>query len=222
MKLKTIATLFKRNKRLVIYTAPNGEQWVCNGVAMYSMRGMPRMTPEIILRIFDVPPDKHGGWICNESELPPAIDCRDNIGADDETAIEPLKINIEYFGNNYWLFPDGRRLYSFNEDYIKPLLDEPDYLTYHKRETMGGGFMLACKVGFELKAIIAPMVLHNDKKYMEEISLIATLYGVMAREKIVNAADEVYGTPNNPPPPEVDESTGEIIDGQAEFGQETL
>ena len=36
MKLKTIATLFKRNKRLVIYTAPNGEQWVCNGVAMYS------------------------------------------------------------------------------------------------------------------------------------------------------------------------------------------
>ena len=33
MKLKTIASIFNRNKRLAIYTAPNGEQWIGNGIA---------------------------------------------------------------------------------------------------------------------------------------------------------------------------------------------
>lgn len=41
MKLKTIASIFNRNKYLTIFTTSEGEQWVCNGVAMYSLRGMP-------------------------------------------------------------------------------------------------------------------------------------------------------------------------------------
>ena len=154
MKLKTIASIFNRNKRLTIYTAEGGGQWIGNGMAMYSLRGMPHMTPEIVLRIFDVPPDKQNKWICNEEETPTVIDLADTAPGD--TDIEPLKTNMEYYGVNYWLFPDGRRIYSFNEDYIKPLLDEPDYLTYHKRETEGGGFVLVCKIAFEIKAIILP------------------------------------------------------------------
>lgn len=210
MKLKTIASIFNRNKRLAIYTAPNGEQWIGNGIAAYSLRGMPHMTPEIVLRIFDVPPDKHNKWICEESELPTVISFEDNERG--ETEIEPLKTNIEWYGVNYWLFPDGRRIYSFNEDYIKPLLDEPDYLTYHKRETAGGGFVLACKIGFELKAIVAPAMLKEE--FTEEINRIAALYRAMANEKIVNAAYELYGTQDNDPPPEVDPDTGEVLSGQ--------
>ena len=120
MKLKTIASLFNRNKRLEILTAENGEQWISNGHAAYSLRGMPHMTPEIVLRIFDVPPDKHSKWLCGESALPTAINFED--GATEETAIEPMRMNIEWYGENFWLFPDGRRIYSFNECYIKPLL----------------------------------------------------------------------------------------------------
>jgi hypothetical protein len=219
MKLKTIASIFNRNKRLTIYTAPNGEQWLSNGAAMYSLRGMPRMSPGIILRIFDVPPDKQNKWICNESEMPTTINYEDST--DTETDIEPLKINIEWLGDNYWLFPDGRRIYSFNEDYIKPILDEPDYLTFHKRETAGGGFVLTCKIGLEIKAIIAPAMLHTNEKYAEEIKRIAGLYAAMERESIVNAAYEIYGIPGSPPPPDVDEETGEVI-VQANFLQETL
>jgi hypothetical protein len=216
MKLKTIASIFNRNKRLIIYTAPNGEQWISNGFAAYSLRGMPYLTPEVALRIFDVPADKHNKWICEESELPAAIGFEDNVPG--EADIEPLKINIEYFGVNYWLFPDGRRIYSFNEDYIKPLLDEPDYLTYHKRETSGGGFVLACKVGFELKAIICPMTLHDKEDYTAEIERIAQLYkntaAEMERDRVVNAAYEIYGAAKAEPPPEVDPDTGEVLDGQ--------
>ncbi|MDR1061794.1 MAG: hypothetical protein LBL83_11435, partial [Clostridiales bacterium] len=128
MKLKMIASLFSRYRQLTLYSAPNDEQWIGNGAAIYSLRGMPRLTPEIVLRVFDVPPDKHSKWICREDSLPAAIQFTDS--AYGETDIEPLKTSIGWFGNSYWLFPDGRSIYSVNGDYIKPLLDEPDYLTF--------------------------------------------------------------------------------------------
>ena len=191
MKLKTIASLFNRNKRLTIYTAADGEQWIGNGIAMYSLRGMPHMTPPIVLRIFDVPPDKHEKWLCAESDMPTAIDFSDDAPGD--TRIGPLRISIEWFEEKYILFPDGRRIYSFNADYIKPLLDDPDYLAYHKRETQGGGFVLACKVGLELEAIIAPNLLHENENFTEQIKSIAAAYSSIKREQIINAACELYG-----------------------------
>lgn len=214
MKLKKIASIFNRNKRLIIFNAPSGEQWIGNGAAMYSLSGMPKMTPATVLRVFDVPPDKHNKWMCEESEMPTAISFEDNEYG--ETEIEPLKTNIERFGDNFWLFPDGRRIYSFNDDFIKPLLDEPDYLTYHKRETTGGGFILACKIGMELKAIICPFMLHKEKDFIEEITRIADLYADMERQEIANAAYEVFNT-TDAAPPDTDPDTGEIMDGQTVF-----
>jgi hypothetical protein len=179
---------------------------------------MPPLSPEIVLRAFDGPPDKHNKWICNEDEIPTAIDFEDSTPG--ETDIEPLKINIEWFGQNFWLFPDGRKIYSFNEDYIKPLLDEPDYLTYHKRETAGGGFVLACKIGLELKAVVAPAMLQDNEKYAEETNRIAALYKSMERERVINTAYELFGEQDTDPPPEVDTDTGEVIDGQEQLNFE--
>ena len=215
MKLKTIASIFNRNKRLIIYTAPNGEQWISNGYAAYTMRGLPHMTPEVVLRIFDVPEDKRSKWHCEESELPTAISFEDT--ARGETDIDPLKTNVELYGVNYWLFVDGMKIYSFDEDFMRPLLGEPAYLKYYKRETIGGGFVLACKVGLELKAIIAPRPLHNNEDFIKEIGTIAALYDRMARDTVVNSAYEVYGTQDTEPPPEVGPDTGEILDGQLNF-----
>jgi hypothetical protein len=216
MKLKAIAAIFRHNKQLEIFNTPEGEQWVCNGVAMYSMRGMPHMSPEIVLRIFDVPPDKRSEWICRESEMPTVIDYSD--GSASEEGIEPMVIRIGWYGIGYWLFPDGWRIYSFDEDYIKPLLDEPDYLTFHRRETENDGFVLACKTGFELKAIITPTDLRTKEKYTQEISNIASLYAAMKCEDIISAADEIFGTADKAdPPPNTDPETGEILDGQTEF-----
>ena len=216
MKLKTIASLFNRNNQLNIYTADNGEQWISNGVAVYSLRGMPHMTADIILRIFDIPPDKRDKWLTEESEIPVTISFEDYVIG--ETEVKPFKINIEYFGVNYWLFPDGQRVYSFNEEYLKSLLDEPDYLKFHKRTTEGGGFILACKVGLELKAIILPSHLHNKEEYTEEIQLIAKLYAVMSREKIINSASKIFKMATKEAnTSEVDEEKDEMLDGQMDL-----
>lgn len=211
MKLKTIASIFRKNKNITIFTTEDGEQWIGNGAVMYSMSGLPYMTPEIILRIFDVPPDKHNTWICNESEMPKVVNYSDSTN--NESEAEPLKINIEWFGTNYWLFPDGRRIYSINEDYIKPLLDESDYLTYYKRETINGGFVLACKTGLILKAIICPNMLHNNEDYTDEIKKITALYREMEYENAVNSAYEIFGKMTQ----DTDQGETEESDGQEEI-----
>ncbi|MDR1060900.1 MAG: hypothetical protein LBL83_06755, partial [Clostridiales bacterium] len=126
--------------------------------------------------------------------------------------------SIGWFGNSYWLFPDGRSIYSVNGDYIKPLLDEPDYLTFHKRETGGGSFALACKIGLELKAIIAPSHLHGDERHAEEIQLIARLSKSMGLGRGLGAAHELFGEQDAGPPPAVDPETGEITGWQMDFG----
>lgn len=140
MKIKAIAAVFKRNKSLTVYDDENGEQWISNGAAMYSMRGMPPLTPETVLKIFDVPADKHSDWICQECELPKIMSLSGFVKW--ETEIEPEKINIEYFGDKYWLFPDGDKIYALNEEYLKPLLDEREYLVYGKRTNETGGLWL--------------------------------------------------------------------------------
>jgi len=180
MKLKTIASLFKKHKHLTIYTAGDGVQWVSNGSALYSMRGLPHMTPEAILRIFDIPTDKHKEWRCEEMDMP--LDCRDHIPA--EWEIEPLRLTVEWDGKSYRFFKDERRIYTINEEYIAPLHDEPSYLTYHKRETTGGGFLLACKAGLELRAIIIPTLLNDTGLYIDNIKTIVWAYANMEYEKI--------------------------------------
>lgn len=73
MKLKAIAAIFKRNKRLNILVMPNGTQWITNGVALYSMSGMPELTPAMVLKIFDIPEDKQGEWTCEVKPMPESM-----------------------------------------------------------------------------------------------------------------------------------------------------
>jgi hypothetical protein len=191
MKLKTIASVFNRHKRLTIYTGGGGGQWIGNGIAMYSLAGMPRMTAGIVLRVFDVPPDKRGKWTREEAGMPDAMSFE--RAASGETDIMPLSLKIKLNDATFWLFSDERQILSFNEDYIKPLLDEPEYLTFHKRETKGGGSVLALKIAGELRAVVAPAFLQGIEGYADEIQQIADLYAAMPREKVANPAQELYG-----------------------------
>jgi hypothetical protein len=75
--------------------------------------------------------------------------------------------------------------------------------------------VLTCKIGFELKAVICPSMLHSKEDYAEEIDRIAELYAAMAQGKITDAAHEMYGAQTGPPP---EPDAGEVVGGQMEFG----
>jgi hypothetical protein len=99
------------------------------------------------------------------------------------------------------------------------LLGELEYLTYHKRQTEKGGFVLACKVGMELKAIIMPSRLHTNEKYTEEIADIAALYSAMSFDKLVDDVWEAFGKladDTEPPQDGADDSGSQISLGDEE------
>ena len=173
MKLNKIAALFKRNKHLTIYNTENGEQWISNGYAIYSMRGLPQVTPTTVLRLFDVPSNKHKGWTCKAEDLPEFVIVQDSIS--DEINIEPYKLTLQQADNRYWIFSYGAEIHAINEDYLNPLLNG-EYITFHKRKDNDGNFMLAIKDGLELIAIVMPMLPYKTDEFIKEINAIAGLF----------------------------------------------
>ena len=218
MKLKAIASIFKKYKQLILFSAPNGVQWICDGSAMYSLSGMPLLKPENILRIFDIPSDKFVEWKCSEKDITSGLDVNDFVPGEQE--IEPLKTYIVTMGKKYWLFVDKARVYAFDESYIKPLLDEYETLTFYKRSTSNGGFLLALKVGLLLTALIAPTALHTYSGFTDDMHKISSLLRQMEREQdqIANAADVLKGFDVESSATvrinDIDPQTGEIYEQQ--------
>jgi hypothetical protein len=68
-------------------------------------------------------------------------------------------------------------------------------------------------VGFELKAVVCPVILHNKEDFTEEISKIAALYAATQRDEVINAAYEIYGATTEPP----EETEDGDVDGQMDL-----
>jgi len=181
MKISKIASLCKRNKHLDTYVDRNGQQWIGNGVAMYCVQGITPMKENDLLSIFEVPERQRDFWTC--SELGPMdgplseIDFQDEV--QDDTVLVHGILSLNWRDKTYWLLQNENEIFAINRDYATPLIDEPDYLTYHKRPTKEG-FVIAVKSGLFLKAIIAPAILHNTEAFMQEIQGVSALYARMA------------------------------------------
>ena len=191
MKLKTIATLFAKNKHLMLINDNDGQQWVSNGFAIYKLQGLPKMSTDNVLRIFDIPPEKQPQWLCSESDEFENLSLADSYDGDLEVDQHPLKVEW-YDGDKFWNFYHEGRIYAINEKYIKPLMDEAGGITFWKRETKSGAFCLAVRNGFMVIAIIMPARLHQDEVFVSTIRQVASGYAIMAMEDIRDAALELF------------------------------
>ncbi len=211
MKFKTIAANFKRNKSLTIWNRPNGEQWITNGYAAYLIEGMPPLTPEVMLKIFDIPEEKQGEWHCNIAEMPLSIAALldgDIIRATSKVEAKPFLTSIiTANGTTNLLFDGGRGILAVNEQYVKPLYDNSDYLVYFKSTLFDAdgehGTYLLCRVGFDIKAIIAPHLLGDTTiNELNEISNYFTYHKdeYTAQNTLANLVDGI------------DPETGEVLD----------
>lgn len=211
MKLKAIATLFKQNKRLIIQTDEYGNQWVCNGYAMYLIQGIPKITPEIMLRIFDIPTDDCSKWHCQETDMPETIDFSDSTP--EETEIQPFDISIEWRRDRFILFKSGLLIYAIKYNYLKPLMGK-EYLKFYQRTDIDGNFILAVKIGFDLKAIIMPNHIHKDEGFSSQIAGIARLFEFTTSELNRPELSIGFFDPEDNESPEVDPDTGEVLNDQ--------
>jgi len=172
MNLNKVAAICKKHKQIHIHNDPNtGMQWLGDGTGMYLLEGMPRLTTDECLRLFDVPKKKHHAYYCQVDNLPEGIDFSDEAGVNSED-LRPYFITIGRGNESFQVFNDGSTLYAINETYLTPFAGNLEYVKYHKREIKGGTFMLGINVGLLLQAVIAPYLLHWDEPLVNDMRRI--------------------------------------------------
>ena len=195
MKLKSIISICKKEKRIVLFNRTDeegevAEQWIGDGVACYRVGGLPILDQHTVAAIFDIPAKDEEKWDIRQERLPKGPFFEDIV--DDEEQLEEYGLSIGFLGvalkplrthRGETIFIDAR--------YLSPLSDSLDSLFLHRRRTVGGLDYVAVKVGFALEAVIAPCRVETEK-FIEKLSRLAR---------------EVEATNA----PEVDEETGEVI-----------
>ncbi len=204
MKLKAIATIFKRFKYLRIWYMPNGEQWITNGAAVYSMEGMPTLTPAAVLKIFDVPEDKQEEWNCDVEPMPAEL-C--DICGDYRTKkipLEPKETRVQYNGITHLMLGGGNEFVSIDEKYIKPLNDDMDYLRYFKCN-LNSGYAVILYDGLSVEAVIMPI--RVEGAFAKELLEIAQYFNKRGSGESTGGIQEQVPSGIN-----VDPETGEVLD----------
>lgn len=217
MKLKAIAATFKRNKRLNILVMPNGAQWITNGIAMYSMSGMPELTPAMVLKIFDIPEDKQGEWACEIKPMPENMReiCEEEFYTT-KALLETKKATIAWGGVTYSLLGNDDNIIAIDEKYLKPLYDDMEYMQFYKRVfSNGSGFAIVCRNALELEAVIMPYMLAED---MAKELLEIGMYYNSSQYKTLRESVSKVSSPSIP----VDPETGEVINEDSDYTQETF
>ena len=204
MKFNKVAAICKSRKCIHIYNDPeSGAQWLGDSNAFYLLEGMPRITPEECLRLFDVPESKHTDYFCKYTDLPQGIDFTDETGIN-SPELKTHTATIGWRGQSFQLFIDGSELYAINEEYITPFAGDLSYIRYHRREMKVGGFLLGINVGLCLKAVICPSFLHRAEVFTENIRAISDAFLFMQRN---------YPTPRGTEEQDTDQRTLEEMEG---------
>ena len=217
MKIKTIAANFKKNKKFTILQKSEGEQWITNGIAAYSLAGMPALTPKTVLQIFDVPEDKQSEWTVNVDDMPAGMLALWKVNLFG-LEVEQLKTSLELAGKTFLMLRHEGNIFAIDEKYVKPFYDAIEYLRFYRHNLCVGKngkemAMIGCYVGFEPKAVIAPLKLGVEiAKELEEIG------------KYYNSDiyEEIFSAQNDKSAANVDPETGEVIGGESGYMQETL
>ena len=93
MKIQKIQKLCKSAKRIIIFNAKNGVQWISDGYCIYPLFNLPRLSRENIFAMFDIPADKQGKIYFEEREgLPEGLDFGDTARGENVVTTEAYSI----------------------------------------------------------------------------------------------------------------------------------
>lgn len=155
MKLKAIAKLIKDNK--FIYTVEESDTsfWLGNGTAIYLVDGLPLMTNEQLMVMFEVPekdiPKYH---FSNNLKFNQQIERKDCIQA--ESIALPLEMKLQYSGYSLIPLKTEAGLICIEEQYLKPLAALDQGYELYLRYTNENKPYIVAKEGMFLRAVILP------------------------------------------------------------------
>lgn len=220
MKIKSIAAICKRDKRIVLINKC-GEyggivaQYISDGSAVYPICGLPELNEESILTIFDVPEKDREKWLVKCDALPKEINLEDTD--ESERPIVEESISILYAGLALKPLKTRRGLVFIDSRYLSPLTDAPDVLGFYERITPYGMPYIVVKAGFLLQAAIMPCdVIHE--KFVERLQDM-TRQCALSLELRKQETERAPAAAPEQCSMEVDQDTGETI-SEVDGGEE--
>ena len=154
MKMKNIGDLCRKSKTVSLHIHPDSKgegviQYVGTDSFIYTIDGLPRLTKESALSIFDVPADDRED--CDFFET----DIRDVIMQDVHMEeVERELVRVGCFGHEFVCFNVGGDILFINEKAFAPLKDEMDGLEFKCRAIRDAKAIVAMR-GFEVRAILS-------------------------------------------------------------------
>lgn len=187
MKIKKLAAICKKKKRAVIYERhlEGGlvQQYISDGYAMYPIFGLPRLSKESLLMIFDVKEDEWDKWHVSVREDPEEV-----MTSDTFTPEQPLERFYQPIVHNGRILKsvmlDGETVF-FDDAYIGPASDAKEIMYYGRRSRFGMP-VITVKSGLMLLATIEPVAIADDDwvEMMEEM-----LAGCRCGKQVTDDAD---------------------------------
>lgn len=213
MKIKSIAAICKKSKRVVLYSKRNIEgdivqQYISDGSAVYPVSGLPALNEESILTIFDIPEKQREDWFVKDADIPDGINFEDMDSS--EQIIERAGLSIVYAGKTLKPLQTRHGLIFMESRYLAPISDVLDVMELYERATPGGEPYIVAKAGFLLQAVIMPIV-HGVQELARQCA--AALVKKKEKRKREAIIDPQYAF-------NVDSKTGEVIEPESEVTHE--
>lgn len=170
MKLKKIESILKRNKNVIIHTS-GGVQWLGDGASLYPVFGMPHLTPENLLTMWDIPEQKRSTWHFHTD----VTICHDLCDSTDGEYLAKRDLPPVYYGGQL-LEPlqmeEG--VIFINQRYLLPFDNLENGYELYIRATRSGTPYVAVKEGYSLVGIVMPMQIIN-KEFIGDLEQLVSL-----------------------------------------------
>lgn len=220
MKIKSIAAICKKSKRVVLYSKRNIEgdivqQYISDGSAVCPVSGLPALDEESILTIFDIPEKQREDWLVKDADIPDGINFEDMDNC--EQIIERAGLSIVYAGKTLKPLQTRHGLIFMESRYLAPISDVLDVMELYERATPGGEPYIVAKAGFLLQAVIMPNDIITDQ-FVHGVQELARQCAAALAEKEEKRRREDIIDPQYSF--NVDPETGEFIDPESEVNQE--
>lgn len=170
MKLKQIESILKRNKNVIMYDA-GGVQWLSDGAALYPVFGMPKLSEENLLTMWDVPEDKRSKWHFHVAS---------SIGQDIRDTVEGEYIAkrdmspVCFKGEIVEPLEMEEGVIFISQRYLRPFDDIENGYELYIRHSSGGVPYVVVKEGYVLVGAVMPMMV-IDKAFVDELERLLEL-----------------------------------------------
>ena len=206
MIIKRIAAICKAAGRVRLYDAENGEQWLGDGGAVYSMGGLPHMDMDSVCYVLDLTAKERDKLSIRAEFLPDTFNWEDEDETEQPVTIPEL--TIQYGSRELVPVSTSAGVLLINPVYFKPLQDIRNGLEFFERTTPDGGLTyLVAKSGWVLRAVILPLRADAYPGLAETLERVAQGLAQAAQSKASRSGAAPDGMQF-----EIDPETGEVLE----------